>query len=71
MSKEMWIKAHEQAIEEAMEKDPTLTWEQAYASLELEKRANELYRDWLADIADWGKDRMKDEKLLGKSDPTS
>jgi hypothetical protein len=43
MSKEMWIKAHEQAIKEAMEKDPTLTWEQAYASLELEKRANEIY----------------------------
>jgi len=43
MSKEMWIKAHLRAVEEAMEKDPNLTWEQAYASLELEKRANEIY----------------------------
>jgi len=43
MSKEMWIKAHEQAIEEAMEKDPNLTWDEAYASLEIEKRAKEIY----------------------------
>jgi hypothetical protein len=30
MSKELWTKAHEELIEEAMEADPTLDWSQAY-----------------------------------------
>ena len=42
MSKEMWIKAHLRAVEEAMEKDPTLTWEQVYFSEETAKRADEI-----------------------------
>lgn len=63
MSKEMWIAAHEKAVEEAMELNPTLTWEQAYASLECEKRANEIYADHYADLCDWAHDRMKDEGL--------
>jgi hypothetical protein len=64
MSKEMWIAAHERAVEEAMEADPELTWEKAYESRACEERANELYRDRLADMADWMKDRMKDERLF-------
>ena len=65
MSKEMWIAAHERAIEEAMEADPTLTWEKAYASLACETRATELYRDRLADMADWAHEKMKDEGFSG------
>ena len=71
MSKEMWIAAHEKAVEEAMEANPEMTWDEAYASRACEERANEIYRDRYADLVDWAMDRVKDEKLMGPSKPTS
>lgn len=62
MSKEMWIAAHERAIEEAMEADPDLTWEKAYSLRSCEERATELYRDRWADMVDSAHDRAKDER---------
>jgi hypothetical protein len=69
MRKEMWIAAHERAIEEAMEADPELTWDKAYASLACEERANELYRDRCADMVDWAWDRLKDDHLTSPNKP--
>ena len=57
MSKDMWIAAHEKAIEEAMEANPELTWEEAYQSDETAKRANVIYADQWADMVDAAKDR--------------
>ena len=42
MSKEMWIAAHERAIEETLEADPNLSWEDAYNSEAVAKRADVL-----------------------------
>ncbi len=61
MSKELWIAAHERAIEEAMEANPDLEWSVAYESEACAKRADEILQDRLADIADYMKDRAKEK----------
>ena len=63
MSKEMWITAHERAIEEAMEADENLTWEQAYKSDAIAKRADVLCAERWADMIDEARDRAKYERL--------
>jgi hypothetical protein len=45
----MWIAAHERAIEEAMETDPDLSWEDAYNSDAVAKRADLLCAERWAD----------------------
>jgi hypothetical protein len=59
MSKELWIEAHERAVEEAMEADPSLEWIQAYESDACAKRADELLRDRIANMIDEARDRDK------------
>lgn len=59
MSKDMWIEAHERAIEEAMEADEKLDWSTAYNMESTAKRADELYRDRYADMIDQARDRAK------------
>lgn len=59
MSKEMWIKAHEQAVEEAMERG--LTWSQAYESDVVAARADEILQNRIEAMADYAKERMKYE----------
>ena len=59
MSKELYMRAHEQLIEEAMERDPTLTWERAYDTLA--DAAWDRMRDMWADRIDAAKQRAKDE----------
>lgn len=59
MSKELWIRAHERAVEEAMEADPNLDWTTAYESDKVIKRADEIYQDRAAAAIDAARDRMK------------
>ena len=59
MSKELYMRAHEQLIEEAMEREPTLTWERAYDTLA--DAAYDRMRDMYADRIDDAKQRAKDE----------
>ena len=59
MSKELWIDAHNRAIEEAMEADESLTWEQAYNSDAVAKRADVICADRYADMIDEARDRAK------------
>ena len=63
MSKELWIAAHERAIEEAMEADPNLEWSAAYESEACAKRADEILRDRIADMIDYARDRAKEGSL--------
>jgi hypothetical protein len=60
MSKELYMRAHEELIEEAMEADPTLTWAQAYTLTAA--GAHERMVDKLANAADEAKDRAKYER---------
>ena len=59
MSKEIWIAAHEKAIEEAMDADPNLTWSDAYHSDAVAKRADVLCAERWADMIDEARDRAK------------
>lgn len=59
MSKELWIEAHNRAVDEAMEANPELTWIQAYESDACAKRADELARDRYADMIDEARERAK------------
>ena len=59
MSKEMWIDAHNRAIEEAQDADPNLTWEDAYNSDAVAKRADVLCAERWADLIDEARDRAK------------
>lgn len=63
MSKEMWMAAHERAVEEAMEANPNLEWIEAYESDACAKRADELYRDRYAAMIDEARDRAKYEAI--------
>ena len=60
MSKELWMKAHEELIAEAMEADPTLDWSQAYTLTSA--GAYERMVEKLANAADEAKDRAKYER---------
>lgn len=57
MSKDLWLKAHEQLIDEAMELDPTLDWTQAYTLTAA--GAFDRARDMMANMADEAKERRK------------
>jgi hypothetical protein len=58
MSKELFIAAHEELVEEYMEANPEATWDDAYqATGDL---ANDRYRDKFADMVDAAKQRAKD-----------
>jgi ornithine carbamoyltransferase len=59
----MWIAAHERAIEEAMEADPELTWDDAYNSDAVAKRADVLCADHWAAMVDEARDRSKYERM--------
>jgi hypothetical protein len=60
MSKELYMQAHEELIEEAMEADPTLDWSQAYTLTAA--GAYERMVDKIANAADEAKDRAKYER---------
>lgn len=60
MSKELWMKAHEELIEEAMEADPSLDWSQAYTLTAA--GAHQRMVDKLANAADEAKDLAKYER---------
>jgi hypothetical protein len=64
MTKELFIKAHEELIEEAMELDPSLTEEQAYTLTA--PGAYSRMTDKLADMADYLKDKADEERLFKK-----
>ena len=57
--KELWLKEHEKLVEEAMELDPDLTWEQAYTLTAASVDARLV--DRLSAMADELKDRAKYE----------
>ena len=59
MSKEMWIEAHERAIEEAMDKNPELSWDVAYKLGTTAERANVICANRYADMIDQARDRAK------------
>lgn len=61
MSKDLWFDAHMKAIDEAMEADPGLSWDDAYNSVTVGIRADELYRDHYAAMIDAARDRAKYE----------
>ena len=61
MSKEQYIDAHEQLINEYLDRHPEATWDQAYELLA--DKAYDRYRDNLADLADQARQRKKDEQL--------
>ncbi|MHB1328006.1 MAG: hypothetical protein ACYC2K_07375 [Gemmatimonadales bacterium] len=60
MSKELYMKAHEELIEEAMEADPTLDWSTAYTITAA--GAHQRMVDKIANAADEAKDRAKYER---------
>lgn len=60
MSKEQYMAAHEELIKEAMDADPSLTWEQAYTLTAA--GAYDRMVDKLANAADEAKDRAKYER---------
>ena len=59
MSKEMWIAAHERAIEEAMDANPEISWDVAYNLDTTAKRADVICADRYADMIDQARDRAK------------
>ena len=62
MTKELYIKAHDELIEEAMELDPSLTEEQACTLTA--SAAYTRMTDKLADMADYLKDKADEERLF-------
>jgi hypothetical protein len=59
MSKELFMAAHEQLVEEYLEAHPDADWNEAYEATA--DKAYDRMRDNLADRADALKQRMKDE----------
>lgn len=59
MSKELFIAAHEEAVEQYMADHPEATWAQAYEATA--DNAYDRYRDKFADMADAAKMRAKEE----------
>ena len=61
MSKELWIKAFEEQVEELIEKNPHLSEEQAYdMAQEMDNAIHDKMVDRIADIADQYKMMRKD-----------
>ena len=61
MDKDVYIACFERAIEEAMERDPWLTWDDAYRDDSVAARAMELVRENYSSLADDARDRAKYE----------
>lgn len=61
MSKELWIAAHERAVDEMLEANPGMEWITAYESDAAAKRADEILADRMGDMIDAARDRMKYE----------
>ena len=61
MTKEIYIAAHEELIEEYLEKHPGCTWEKAYDICA--DAAYDRYRDKYADMIDAARQRKKDEQI--------
>jgi hypothetical protein len=61
MSKELWIAAHEQLIEEYLNDHPDAEWSEAYERTA--DFADDRMRDNFAAMIDHAKDRAKDERL--------
>ena len=59
MIKEMWIDALERAIEEAMDANPELSWNDAYNLDTTAKRADVICVNRYADMIDQARDRAK------------
>lgn len=59
MSKEIFMAAHEELVEEYLEKHPDADWSEAYDKTA--DAANDRYRDKFADMVDAAKQRAKDE----------
>lgn len=59
MSKELFIAAHEELVEEYLEQHPDADWNEAYEKTA--DVANDRYRDKFADMVDAAKQRAKDE----------
>jgi hypothetical protein len=59
MSKELFIAAHEELVEQYMNDHPEVTWHEAYDATA--DGAYDRYRDKFADMADAAKQRAKDE----------
>jgi len=59
MSKELWIEAHEQLIEEYLEKHPDASW--AEASKAVEDKTQDRFADNFASMIDAARQRAKDE----------
>lgn len=58
MSKELFIAAHEELVEEYLNEHPEADWSQAYEATG--DAAGERYRDKFANMVDWAKDRAKE-----------
>jgi hypothetical protein len=59
MSKELWIEAHELAVEEILEANPGMEWRTAYESDAAAARADVLCRDRYAAMIDQARDMAK------------
>ena len=57
MSKDLFMAAHDELVEEYMNDHPDATFEQAYNAVE--HLIDDRYRDKLADIGDAARDRAK------------
>lgn len=61
MSKELYIAAHEELIEEYLEKHPDADWGEAYEKCA--DAADGRYRDKFADMVDQARQRHKDSAV--------
>lgn len=61
MSKEIYIAAHEELIEEYLESHPDADWNEAYEKCA--DAAYDRYRDKFADMVDAARQRAKDSRL--------
>ncbi len=60
MSKALWIQAHDELVEEYMEENPSVSWEQAYDRTA--EHASERMGDNLADLGDRLRKEMKEQQ---------
>ena len=61
MSKELWIQAHDELVEEYLERYPSASWSDAYDKCA--EGAQERMMDNIADYADGERKRMKEEAV--------
>lgn len=58
MSKELWIQAHDELVEEYMEDNPSVSWTEAYDRTA--EHASERAGDNLADLIDQGRKESRE-----------